>query len=131
MIQDLCHVPDSNAEVPSKCNLTTRLAIWLTDIRRHPYNRGQLVFSDEDKKLRLGSSDKIMPAISKGLESAKLHCRRLILCSHHFGFGEKGNSQLGVPGRSALIIEVSVKAIQTVPEHHEAPPPAMESVESP
>lgn len=106
VIQDLLPSHDSNADIPSKCNLTVSLSIWLLDSRRHPYQRGKLVFEDKEKRIRLGSSDKIMQGLLQGLESAKQSSKRFLVVPSRMGFGQQGNPNLGIPGSSALIIEV-------------------------
>jgi len=114
VVQTLNKVPDANQRATASSTITTQLEIWLLHPRKHPFERGDKVF-DAEKQIRLGS-DKVLPVLSKGMVGIRRLEKRLIVCSAHYGFGQKGNAALNIPSDSALLVQVLAKDIATQTE---------------
>eukprot|EP01084_Bolivina_argentea_P284112 486816_1 len=114
LIQDLNKIKNDETNIINDNNtntiITTHLQIWLCDINNHPFKKGQIVFNSE-KIIKL-NSDKILPALLKGLKNIKLNMKRLIITSSYYGFGQKGNKALNIPPNASLIIQLTVKSIK-------------------
>eukprot|EP01083_Nonionella_stella_P071781 193026_1 len=102
--------PQSHTLSTSHTSVVCDLQIWLCDIPRHPYKPGPIAFNAQ-KTISL--NNKILPALSLALhtkQNVTINTKKLIICSSHYGFGQKGNKTLNIPPNASLIIKCTVKA---------------------